>query len=153
MTVLTHIIEPTEVDDVVSLARFMHQRLGSAPLRAKDIPVVKKQLKEFFDSYPNAGWRALVGTVDWCRAKNKRPARTQNLFQLVPFAWSDKAIELRPPVLKLSDSLLDRLAAAIEQEDDPAWRRMLVGAQIDPPERARQILSMWEKSREVPVGT
>lgn len=67
-----HTLSVDEVVDLDTLIDFLNTRAGIPRPLAKDKGAVSKKAQEFFDSYPDAKWRALTDLATWAKVKRKR---------------------------------------------------------------------------------
>lgn len=72
-------LTPDEVVDLKTLMSYLNSRCGAALPLAKEKGAVKKHADAFFESYPNAEWRALTDLANWANAKGKH----LNMIKLV----------------------------------------------------------------------
>lgn len=101
-----HVIERGEVDDAESFALYVRQKLGTPYPTQQQLIVLRRQLRQFFEQYPDLGFDVLLKVVDWSRAKRKRPAHAYTLLSYVRYAWSDGALpDLDPAQRKAIKSL------------------------------------------------
>lgn len=123
------LLRPCDVVDAQTYAEFCQQKVGTPiPTSVRDVVIMKAQLKKFFDETPGATYQTLVRTLDWCKAKRRRPATCWGVIHNVRWAWADGAVpELNPDPPK-DRNLEVQIANALTSETDERWRRMLIGA-------------------------
>jgi len=128
MTMFLHQITAVEVVDARSFAAFAQQLLGTPIPRGAEIAVLQRKLNDFFRSTPQASWASLAHTVEWCRAKGKRPALAWGVIAHVRWCWADGLLpELDPkPVVEFNVEYA--IGRILETETDQAWRDRLIGA-------------------------
>lgn len=118
----------SEVRDAWSFARFAQETIGTPIPYGKDIAVLQRKLNDFFSATPKASWGTLVHTVEYCRAKRKRPALAWGILAQVRWAWAEGILPELDPTAEADTNLEWHIARALETETDPRWRRMLIGA-------------------------
>lgn len=138
-----------DVQDERSFASYCHQQLGTPSLSGSHIPILRKKLKEFHSAWsPRPGWITLARTVDWCRAKKRRPAYCWAVIPQVRFAWSDGFLpELDPN--HLDEALENGFREALRIEQDPDWRLRLLAAPTD--SRGLVLASWYRKGNDESV--
>lgn len=141
------LMSPAEVVDTRTFARYCQQRLGTPMPLKKDWGLLGLLVKKFFDENPRASWGTLVRTVNWAQAKRRAPAHCRFIFDLVRYAFADKALpELLPDHTDFESRVLEgAIRQAMEQETDPSWRRRLAGASGE--EARRNALRDWRELR------
>lgn len=143
MTFLS-VLRSTDVVDARSFAEYAQQILGTPiPESPKDLHILNTKTDEFFVQYPSADWRVLAATVDWCRAKRKRPANAWWIVTEVRYAWNDGAIPDLDPRDPVEKSVEYNIELALEKETDPYWQRMLLGSVGA--ENRREVLAAWRR--------
>lgn len=114
--------------DARSFADYVRQILGTPTSTIKDFVMLQKKLKEHQEAWPNADWQTLVRTVDWAKARKKRPTRSWLLVEWVRFAWADgylPELDAKP----VDQQLEEAISKALEVETDAEWRYRLLGAE------------------------
>lgn len=144
-------VDPLTVDEVVdaeSYTRYVCQTVGS-PWSYKDVVIMKKKVRVFFEAYPHCTYSTLVHVAHWARAKKKRPAHAYYLVDMARYAWQDGALPEMDPANVRSD-VDDLIHQALEQETDPAWRRRLMTAEGA---GKRMVYENWTKKSLTPGPT
>jgi hypothetical protein len=117
-----------DVNDPVTFAQYVQQRLGTPYPNYKQLPVLRKTIKTFFEAYPNADYGTLVRLTNWARDKKKRPAHSYQLIGMVRYAWSDGALPELDPKDRVDPETEAAIEAALKIEKDEAWRKRLMMA-------------------------
>ena len=147
MTTYLRQYAPDEVIDPESFAAYAQQCIGT-PHITKDMPAIRRQLKLFFAKNPQATYGTLVRTVDWCRAKKRRPATAMGVISQVRFAWSDGILpELNPHQVTADPGVEYGITMALRTETDTRWRTRLIGA--SGPDNRRLALVEWHHVRDL----
>lgn len=147
MAAPTKFLDRNEVDDWKSYASYVQQQTGIPYPTSKEIPTLRKTLREFFDDQPNANYFTLCRIVDWAKARKRRYA---SVYGLVcngwKYAWADGYLpELDPDYQQKDEDLEALITAAIEREDNPEWVRRLIVAQGN--ESRRRVYEAWLEER------
>jgi hypothetical protein len=122
------LLKPQDVVDARTFADYVRQILGTPTNTMKDLVTLQKKLKEHQEAWPNADWQTLVRTVDWCKARKKRPARAFLVVDWVRYAWADgylPELDTKP----VDQQLEEAISEALEVETDTEWRYRLIGAE------------------------
>jgi hypothetical protein len=136
----------TKAPDPVYAFSLYAQQVGGVPFATvKDLVVLRQRIKDIFDRVPKADYYTLCRIVVWAKTKRIRKPRVYLYVDLLPEAWADKALpELDAPAR--DENIEQRIADALRVENDPAWRRRLIGC-IGTTARSR-VLNDWMNSRE-----
>lgn len=114
-------------DPVLAWAEYVQQTLGVPWPTVRDQAILRNRVQDFFDRYPRADWYTLCRLVQWCKNRKKRDARVWMVLDRFRAAWVAGALpELDPSTV--DDNVEARIAAALERESNPTWRRRLLGA-------------------------
>lgn len=143
---LTRTLTPKDVVDEITFAQYCQQVLGTPLPKAKDIPALMKAFKEFQADYPKVDWPMLIKLVHWCRNRKRRPVSAMAVLLQLKYAWSQGHFpELDPSRQNPVDENVEQsIARILDQEADPEWRRLLLGAQGM---KAREeVLHAWRSS-------
>jgi hypothetical protein len=119
--------------------------LGTPYPTGKQMAILKRQLKDLFANNKNASYATLVRTVEWCKARKKRPPHSYTLIAWIRYAWADgylPELDAKAPVDEPLESLITE---ALEIEADQQWRYKLIGAQGI--EARRKIFESWKQMR------
>jgi hypothetical protein len=120
-------LKPEDVVDADTFSNYVRQVFGT-PGNITDLVVLRKKLKEYQNTWPNADWNALLRTVDWAKARRKRPAHCYYIVDWVRYAWADgylPELDAKP----VDEALEDAIREALQVETDPEWRRRLAGSE------------------------
>jgi hypothetical protein len=134
-----------EVQDANALARYIEQRTGAPWASIKDMSILRKKCKEFFEHYPHCDWTTLCHVADWCQRKRKRYSHVWKVVDAFRYAYEDGAL---PEVDQgyRNRNLEREIADALEQETDRLWRMRLIGTRgID---ARKEVLQSWRMKRE-----
>jgi len=116
-----------EVDDPITFAVYARQVLGVPMPNLSQERILRKTIKTFFAEWPQADYQTLVHIVDWCRARKKRPTHSYTVISKFRDAYAAGALpELDEDPAELE--VTRRIERALEAEQDPSWRRRLLGA-------------------------
>ena len=136
-----------EADDKpLAFANYVQQTLGCPWPTKQDQIVLRKRLKECFEAIPEADYYTLCRTVQWARARKRRPPRVWMVVDYVRDAWSQGALPELDPANRTDKKLEEAIAAALKIEKRDGWRRRLLGAQgLDARQEAYRA---WREDRE-----
>lgn len=144
LTTWTPEMVATAPDPTRAFALYAQQVLGVPFATAKDLVVLRQRVNDVFARLPQANYFTLCRVVGWALRKRVRRARVYQVIDLVPEAWADRALpELDEPVR--DERVEQRIADALHVENDPSWRRRLIGA-MGSTSRNR-VLNDWMLSR------
>lgn len=120
------ILPLNKVCDAQSFAEFARQNLG-VPFLRKDIAVMNLKAQEFFELNPNANWKTLARTAQWCKSKKFRPRHLSAIIGCARHAWADGYL---PELDITGDEKLEAdIVDALQVETDPYWRQVLIASQ------------------------
>jgi hypothetical protein len=144
LTAWTPELVATAPDPTRAFALYTQQVLGVPFATTKDIVLLRQRVNDVFNRCPQATYYTLCRVVAWARRKRIRKPRVYMVIDLVPEAWADRALpELDEPVR--DQQIERRIADALQVENDPSWRRRLIGA-MGTTSRNR-VLNDWMLSR------
>lgn len=131
-------------DPTMAFALYAQQVLGVPFSTVKDLVALRARVQDVFNRCPQATYYTLCRVVVWARQKKIRKPRVYMIVDLVPEAWAARALpELDEPV---QDRRVEQgIADALSVENDPSWRRRLIGA-MGTTSRSR-VLNDWMLSR------
>jgi hypothetical protein len=120
-----HMLSVDEVIDLDTLCSFLNSRCGAPLPTAKDKGAVSKNAVVFFESYPDAEWRALTDLANWSKAKNKHLSMVQ-LVGSWRYAFEDGFMR----ILQADSSTNDEttLREMLKSVEDPATRERMINA-------------------------
>jgi hypothetical protein len=128
VTAYLHVITPAEVVDARTFAEYAQQTLGTPIPSGREIAVLQRKANDFFKSSPQATWGTLARTVEWCRAKKRRPALAWGVIAQVRWAWSDGILPELDPRAAVNSTVEYQIEQILETETEERWRDRLVGA-------------------------
>jgi hypothetical protein len=135
----------TAPDPTLAFAEYVQQTMGVPWPTNNDIVVLRKKVNEFFSHYPNADFYTLCRVAGWCRARRKRFQRVWMVVDCFRDAFAAGAL----PELDRRDhhdaDVEAGIAAALQTETDPWWRRRFLGCQG--PQLRREALADWRQAR------
>lgn len=141
-------LPPSEVKDSKSFATYCQQELGTPFPSQKNMPALRRQIKEFFERYPNADYYSLCRIVDWAKSRKKRLAHAHVVVASFRYAWADGFLpELDPSKQTVDAGLEDRIKSALEVETHPFWRERLMGAEGVKARTA--VYDAWKEQRPI----
>lgn len=148
MTALLKYLGPGDVNDWKTFATYCQQRTGTPYPTTKEIPILRKTIKEFFELYPKADYFTLCRVVDWCRSHKKRYRTTAAVLAVGwKYAWSAGYLpELDPSYEHEDEDLEELISDALAVEDHEGWIRRLSIAQGN--EARRKVYDVWCKERK-----
>lgn len=133
-------------DPAKAFAEYAQQSLGVPWPSYKDLILLRKKAKEFFEHYPDADWRTLCRVVTWAANRKRRYARVWALVDDFRRAYRDGALpELSPGVVRQSASVQEMVDDALKVETDEVWRRRLLLA--DGRMQQEEVLAAWRRER------
>lgn len=134
----------TAPDPAFAFAEYVQQVMGVPWPTNNDIVVLRKKVGEFFSHYPNADYYTLCRVVGWCRARRKRFQRVWMVVDCFRDAYVAGAL----PELdcdRQDGDVEAGIAAALDVESDPSWRRRFLACQG--PQMRREALDDWLRCR------
>lgn len=145
---IDHVMATSEVVDVPTLAAYIQQNLGTPMVTVKDKTILAKQVKTFFNEFPQADWMTLCRLVAWAKQKNLRPLRVYTPMSWINHAWKQGAL---PELTVTAEAaLLEKtIQAALEVEEDDGWRLMLMMGKGG---KRREFAEQWTKERGPQFG-
>ena len=120
-----HVLTVDEVVDLDTLIDFLNSRVGTPRPLAKEKGGVSKQATTFFESYPNAEWRALTDLATWAKVKNKHLSMVQ-LVGSWRYAYEDGFMNILMNNSSTNDEIT--LQELLKTVDDEGVRRRMIGA-------------------------
>lgn len=112
-------------DPNLAFANFVQQTLGVPWPTLKDQKILRARTAEFFEHYPQATWFTLCRVVTWLSAHRQRVPRVWMVVDKFRDCWVDGMLPELDPTQ--GDTELDAaIEAALQEEDDPSWRRRLM---------------------------
>lgn len=131
-------------DKPMAFAEYAQQILGVPYPTVKDMTVLRKRIKQFFEYYPRANYFTLCRIVSYCKTRRRRYAKTFMLLEEYRNAWVDGCLpELDPQ--ETDEELEAAIAAALEVEERTSWRTRLIGA--GGLTARRKAYEEWQQSR------
>ncbi len=121
-------VERGDVKDAETFAAYCQQRMGIPYPTQKDLIVLRRRAKEFFNENPRANWQTMVRVADWCNNNRKRFPQAYGVFSQVRYAWAARYVPELDPVQRVDVALEERITSALAQETDAEWRRRLMVA-------------------------
>lgn len=123
-----------------AFAEYCQQELGVGYATIKDMAILRRKIKEFFEHYPGTDYYTLCRVVAWCKQRKKRFTRVWAIVEAARDAMYSGALPelVGDPV---DQDLEGEIERALEREDRPAWRRRLMGAAGQ--EAREQALKEW----------
>jgi hypothetical protein len=70
-----------------AFAEYCQQTIGTPWPTLKDMTILRKKIKEFFEHYPRCDYRSLCRVANWCRARKRRPTRAWLVIESFRDAW------------------------------------------------------------------
>lgn len=133
-----------DVKDPVLLARYIEQRVGTPWATAKDVAILRKKCKEFFEHYPHLTYGALCHAADWAHKKKKRLSHVWKVVDMFRYAYEDGFVpeadrtEIESPIAMAIDE-------ALAVETDDIWRTRLIAT--DDAKVRKEVLDRWQTTR------
>lgn len=143
---LTRSISPSDVKDDITFAAYAQQTCGIPMPTGKGWVLLRTKVKEFFNQHPDADYMTLVRLTDWCRTRKRRLAHTHSILAMVRYAWRDGVLPEFDPRDRADAAVEQGIAAALDIEDDPEWRRVLIGSRGLVARRG--VLEQWRRKRQ-----
>ncbi len=142
------LITPDDVqnadDPAKEFAEYCRQTLGTPWPTLKDMIILRKKTKEFFEHYPHATWHTLCRVVVFSRSRKRRHAHVWAVMEDFRRAYVAGVLPELDPVNRVDEKFAGLVERALESEDDPSWRRRLLLAQGSQQE---EVYSVWRKER------
>jgi hypothetical protein len=114
-----------EVVDEQSLIEYAHMVLGTPYPTQKQIPTLRKTLKQFFKDYPDANYRCLTDVVVWARARHKHLDMVR-LFGSYRYAYQDGYMRILERGGRSNDD--ETLGKLLVNVTDPKVRERMAAA-------------------------
>lgn len=131
-----------EVVNAKTFAGYVQQQLGTPYPAGYRIAALNKNINEFFTQYPAADYNTLVRTVEFCKARKKRPANATGVLAQIRFAFAAGYLPELVPKERQDDVLEEKIAAALAVERDVRWRdRLIASTGVDARQR---VYVAWE---------
>lgn len=133
-------------DPCAAYAEYLQQTMGIPWPTIKDMSILRKHTKEFFDHYPNADWYTMCRLANYFRRRKRRFGRVYQVVTEFRDAYRDGALpELDPGYGSASDSQLElNIAEALAGETRPEWVERLIRA--EGVEARRGAYELWLQS-------
>lgn len=129
-------------DPYKAFCSYVQQSVGIPYPTGKDIAIVRKKAKDFFEMYPAADWFTLCRIAQWAKSRKKRPPRIWMLIDKHRDAWAAGVIpEISYNAVPEDIDVEAGIAKALDQETRPGWRRRLTMARG--PEFRKGVLLEW----------
>lgn len=118
----------TAEDPCAAYAEYLQQTMGIPYPTVKDMAILRKYCKEFFEHYPNADWYTMCRLAAHFRRRKRRFGRVYQVVTEFRDAYQDGALpELDPGFGARSDRDLEALIQdALKTEQRPEWRKRLI---------------------------
>ena len=137
-----------EVNSAETFAQYCQQRLGTPYPTGKQIAMLKRGIRIFFEQNPQASYGTLVWSIDGCKNRRKRAPHALGVISSVRFAFRDGYLpELNPNSEEEEHAPTeDLIRAAVAIETDPWWKDRLQGGKTA---KARyEIYESWVTDRK-----
>lgn len=128
-------------DPAKAFCEYAQQTLGVPWPTIKDMTILRKKTKVFFEQYPQCDWRTMCRVVQWCATRKKRHSRVWMVVEEFRKAWTAGALPELNPHTHRDEAVEDRVYKALEEEQDPVWRRRLLLAQGS--QDQEEVYQMW----------
>ena len=114
-------------DPITAFDRYAQQVTGVPWGTSKDIATLRRKIKVVFERYPQANYYSLCRVLHWANGKDIRRPRSYMYVDLFRDCWAAKGLpELNEPAP--NPHIEQRMYEALRVEQDPSWRRRLIGA-------------------------
>lgn len=133
--------EQHEVVDHLTFYHWARSITGMPSATIKDIGLLQKTAKKFFEENPGTDWQTLCKVVLWCKAKRIRCKAVWGYVMQYSKAWADGVFDL-----DMTDDLSIKVQEALELETDPAWRSRL--QRVTGSARA-EVLREWQVTKQL----
>ena len=131
---------PADVHSPDDFAQYCQQFLGCPWPTYKDKAILSKKIKDLFKMYPQLDYYSLCRIAAWMKSKKKRPARVWMVVESFRDAWSAGALPELDPAERKDKTLEQKIEDALQTEDDPEWRRRLLGSRGD---ARKEVYEQW----------
>jgi hypothetical protein len=111
-----------------AFAEYCQQTIGTPWPTLKDMTILRKKIKEFFEHYPRCDYRSLCRVANWCRARKRRPTRAWLVIESFRDAWRDGYLPELDPAERREENIEEAITFALDEEHRPEWRRRLMAA-------------------------
>lgn len=136
----------SEVNDPITLSRYIQQRTGSPAPTFKELMIFRKTVKAFFVKYPHLGYPTLCRVADWGARNRRRYATVGHCVNDWKYAYAKGAL---PEIddQKNKDPKTDKaIGEVLAMEQDPTWRMRFMGTQDR--KIRRELLKTWTQTRQ-----
>lgn len=116
------------VVDVPSFANFVHQEIGTPYPTGAQMSQLKGKVREYFDKNPKATWATMTKITLWAKAKGRHPTHAWIVLNDARYAWRDGWLPELMPSERVDDWVEEGLEVALGEENDAAWRGLLLGS-------------------------
>ena len=135
-----------QVDSPDLLTRYICQTTGTPWASGRDIGIVRKKCKEFFEQYPYLDYSALCHVADWVARRKKRYSHVWKVIDAFRYAYEDGALPEVDRRTKPDPQIEEEIDRALEVETDRVWRMRLIGTE-DVNSR-KEVLDAWLTMRK-----
>jgi len=132
-------------DKAKAFCEYLQQAVGIPLPTGKDIALVRRKAKDFFNEYPHTDWRTLCRVGNYCRQRKKRLPRSWMVIDKYREAWSAGFLPELNQTERREEDVERAIAAALEHEQREGWRRRLLMARTA--ETRRKALGEWESEQ------
>lgn len=140
------LVSTGEVTNPDLLARYICQTTGTPWASIKDLCVMKKKCKEFFQHYPHLDYSTLCHVADWAQRRKKRYSHVWKVVDAFRYAYEDGALPEVDNKIQCDAEVEEGIERALEVETDGVWRTQLIATQSV---RARkEVLEDWIQMRK-----
>lgn len=118
-----------EADDPnKAFANYVQQTLGVPYPTIKDMTILRKKTKLFFQNVPDADWKTLCKVVQWAKARKRRPPRVFMVVEMFRDAWAAGYLPELDRHARVDETVEAGIERALAVETRPEWRARLLGA-------------------------
>lgn len=122
------LLDDEDVVDIGSFIRYSQQRLGIPPMQVTRIAGFRKQVNNFFETYPHADYGTLVKIVRFAKSRKFRPKDMFALLALYKQAWTTGNLPELDPREYRDPALQAKIEAILKIEEHPLWVHQLEDA-------------------------
>lgn len=132
-------------DPAHAFAEYVQQTLGVPWPTVKDMAILRKKCREFFEHYPQVDWRTLCRVVVYMRNRKRRVPRMWMVVDEFRKAYTAGQLPELDPHRRDDEAITARINEALAVEDDEIWRRRLVLA--EGAVHQQEVFQQWQSAR------
>lgn len=141
-----HVVTMNDVHDPETFAKYIQQTLGCPWPRAKDMVVLRKKIKDFFERYPHCDYDTLCKVVNWCKGRKRRFAHVYSVVDQFRYAYQAGYLPEVDESVRLDSQVEEGIREALSMETDDTWRTRLMCSEGST--LRKEVLVNWIEKRK-----